>query len=69
MSKTYDLKAAGDKAGLEIIQDRKSEKYAVRSRLYHEDGTRMVRYWPDPCEFTHTLAEARGICEAIITRK
>ena len=51
------VKSAAHKQSMECIIDRDGA-VCIRHMLFDDDGGRIVRHAPDPCEFNLTLAEA-----------
>jgi len=45
-----EIKARAAAVGHECIEDRDGD-VCIRPRHYNDVGNRVVRYWPDPCEF------------------
>lgn len=51
MNEWQHIKERANKLGLELFKD-KDNTYCLRSQLFNEDGARIVRFYPNPCEFT-----------------
>ena len=59
MNETFQLKEAAAAARMELLSD--GEAYCLRPMQFSPEGERIVRNYPDPCEFRFTLAQVRQL--------
>ena len=58
-----ELVDRAERLGMELIPDSDGNMWCCRPYHYDNEGRRVVRYQPDPCEFKYSLGRIRELLD------